>query len=48
MTRLRGSRKFCQKGFNYEFFFLFDEGRKDQYITISGPSSLNGVSLAGR
>ena len=39
---MRGSRKFCQGGSNFlkkETFFLVDEGRKDQNITKSGPSS---------
>ena len=39
-----GSRKFFQRGSNFEnlfflLFFFFDDRRKDQYATISGPSS---------
>ena len=39
-----GSRKFCQRGSNFDvFFFLFfffaDEGREDPSATISRPSS---------
>ena len=45
--RMRGSRKFCQRGptltfyfcFLFFFFFFFDEGRKDSNTTISGPST---------
>ena len=40
---VRGSRKFCQRGSNFDnvffFLFFFFEGRKDQNTTISGPSS---------
>ena len=50
---MRVSRKFCQIGSNLTTFLLVDEGRKDQNITLSGPSSAhkrkghsNGVSLA--
>ena len=38
---MRGSRKVCQIGSNFVFFFLFflvDEGREDPDTTISGPS----------
>ena len=33
---MRGSRKFFQRGFNFDvfFFFKFDEDRKDPNITI--------------
>ena len=42
--RMSGSRKFCQRGSNFDnvfffFFFLVDEGREDPSTTISGPSS---------
>ena len=51
MFHMRGSRKFCQRGSNFDnvfcFIFLVDEGREDPSTTISGPS-LNGVSLACR
>ena len=50
---MRRSRKFCQRGSNFEgffnlffLFFLFDEGRKDSNTTISRPFKC--VSLAGR
>ena len=33
------SRKLCQRGSNFDNFFLVDEGRKDSNTTISGPSS---------
>ena len=37
---MRGSRKFCQMGSNFDnFFFVVDEGREDPSIPISGPSS---------
>ena len=44
---MRGSRKICQRGSNFEnvyfcfvlFSFLVDEGREDPNTTISGPSS---------
>ena len=40
-TTMRGPRKFCQRGSNFEsVFFLVDEGRKDPDTTISGPSSV--------
>ena len=35
---MRRSRKFNQRGSNFDVFFLFDEGRKDPNTTISGPS----------
>ena len=36
---MRGSRKFCQMGSNFDNFLLVDEGREDPNTTISGPSS---------
>ena len=48
---MRGYRKFCQRGFNFNVFFYFDEGRKDQNTTISGLSSTrqrNTISMACR
>ena len=36
---MHGSRKLCQSGSNIDKFFLVDEEREDQNITISGPSS---------
>ena len=53
---MRRSRKFCQKGSNFDnvFFFLVDEEREDSHTTfgaiISLPAKcyLNGVSLACR
>ena len=40
---MRGSRKFFQRGSNFDYvyflLFLVDEGREDSNITISGPSS---------
>ena len=43
---MRGSRKFCHRGSNFDkvflpfsfTFFLVDEGREDPSTTISGPS----------
>ena len=35
---MRGSRKFCQRGSNFDNVF-FDEGRKDPSTTIRGSSS---------
>ena len=35
---MRESRKFCQRGSNFDNFFLVDEGRKDPN-TISGRST---------
>ena len=49
---MRGSRKFCQRGSNFDnvFFFLslVDERKRDPNTTISGAAKhhLNGVSLA--
>ena len=42
IASMRGSRKFCQKGSNFDdgfFFFLVDDGREDPNTTTSGPSS---------
>ena len=38
---MRGSRKFCQSGSNFDGlgFFLVDGGREDPNSTINGPSS---------
>ena len=46
---MRGSRKFCHMGSNFDNAFLVDEGRKDQNTTISGPSSArqqNAIEMA--
>ena len=41
---MRGSRKFCQRGFNFDnVFFLVDQGRKVPNTTISWPSSADNV-----
>ena len=41
---MRGSRKFFQRGSNFDYvFFLVDDGREDQNTTISGPSSNAGL-----
>ena len=54
---MRGSRKFCQRGSNFDVcFFLLLEGREDpnkyhyERAIIDPPAKrhLNGVSLAGR
>ena len=50
LVNMRGSRKFCQRGSNFDndfFFFLggggggvkFEEGRRDPNTTISGSPS---------
>ena len=36
---MRGSRKLCQRGSNFDNIFLVYEGREDQSTTFSGPSS---------
>ena len=36
---MRGPRKFCQRGSNFDDVFLVDEGWVDPNSTISGPSS---------
>ena len=50
IRRMRGSRKFYQRGSNFDGFFVFvvlvDKGREDPNTTISG-SSLNLWRLAG-
>ena len=47
-----GSRKFCQRGSNFDNICLVDEGRKDSSTNLRGPASasqpLNGASLAYR
>ena len=51
---MRGSRKFCQRGSNFDNVFLFflhviDEGREDPITTISGLSSArqrNAIKMA--
>ena len=56
LQHMRGSRKFCQRGSNFEvffffFFFIVDEGREDQKSTISGPSFVhqqNAIEMAFR
>ena len=35
---MRGSRKFCQRGSNFDNIFLVDKGREDPSTTISGLS----------
>ena len=54
---MRGSRKFCQRGSNFNnvfvrfFYIFFDEGRKDPNKTISGPSlalQRNAILMAFR
>ena len=35
-TYMRGSRKCCQRGSNFFFFFLVDEGREYPNTTNSG------------
>ena len=37
-TEMRGSRKFCQRGSNFDNV-LVDEGKEDPSTTINGPSS---------
>ena len=39
MLNMRGSRYLCQRGSNFDFFSLVDEGRDDQYITIGPPAN---------
>ena len=43
MQFMRGSRKVCQRGSNFDRFFYFDflvdKGREDPNTTISGPLS---------
>ena len=51
---IRGSRKFCQRGSNFDKFFfllLVDEGREYPNTTISGPSlarQRNAIEMAFR
>ena len=51
---MRGSRKFCQSGSNFDnvffCFVLVDEEREDKRAIIGPPAKriLNGDSLAGR
>ena len=52
---MRGTRKFCQMGSKFDFFFfcffLVDEGIEDPNITINGPSSArqrNAIQMAFR
>ena len=49
---MRGSRKFCQRGSNYDnvflLLFLTDEGREeDPNATISGPLSASQLNADG-
>ena len=40
---------FCQRGSNFDIFFLVDEGREDPNTTISGPSlacQQNAIKMA--
>ena len=56
MGFMRGSRKFCQRGSNFDnsffvCFFLVDEGKEDPNTTISGPSwarQRNAIKMAIR
>ena len=51
-SHIRGSRKICQRGSNFDDFFiifLVDEGKKDQNTNISGPPSArqgNDIKMA--
>ena len=47
---MRGSKKYCQRGSNFDVFFLVDEGREDKRAFIGTPPKrhLIGASLAGR
>ena len=53
---MRGSRKFCQRGSNFDkffffFFFFFFERREDPNTTICGPTSArkrNAIQMAFR
>ena len=38
-SRMRGSRKFSQRGSKLDTFFLVDEGIEDPVMTINGPST---------
>ena len=37
---MRRFRQFCQRGSNFDNFFLFDEGRKDPNFTLSEQSNV--------
>ena len=44
---MRRSRKFCQRGSNFDVFFsLFDEGRKGPNTTFSGQSTARELEMA--
>ena len=48
---MRGSRKFCQSGFNSDNVFLVDKGREGPNSTISGSSLArlrNAIKMAFR
>ena len=51
---MRGSRKFCQRGSNFDTFFFFififliDENISGAIIGLPAKRHLNGVSLACR
>ena len=49
---MRGSRKFFQRGSNFNVFFfcffLVDVGREDPITTIRGPSSAGDIEMAFR
>ena len=45
---MHGSRKFCQRGSNFENFFLVDEWREDLNNTISEPSSARHLAYQHR
>ena len=46
LLNMRGYRKFCQRGSNFDvYLFLDDEGREDPTTTISGPLRFAGVPM---
>ena len=48
---IRGSKKFCQRGSNFDKVLLVEEGREDPNTTISGPPAkryLNGMAFRWR
>ena len=48
---MRGSRKFCQMGSNFDIFFVVDEGWEDPNTTLCGSSSTrqrNAIEMAFR
>ena len=48
---MQGSRKFFQRGSNFDYVFLVDEARGDSNTTISEPSSArqrNAIEMAFR